>query len=116
MSISCNWQNAEAGPSSLLTRCSCFFQGLHDLAETLRHVFLMFPQFCFGNGLIELSQHQALMGFLKAYGVVYPDTTFELDRISSKLLGLFAQGTFFFSLRLMVDDGTIQKAWYKILE
>ncbi|XP_015279544.1 PREDICTED: ATP-binding cassette sub-family A member 12 [Gekko japonicus] len=100
----------------LLSQEKATDQGLHDLAETLRHVFLMFPQFCFGSGLIELSQHQALMGFLKAYGVVYPDTTFELDRISAKLLGLFLQGTLFFSVRLLVDDGTIQNVWYKILE
>ncbi|XP_060113052.1 glucosylceramide transporter ABCA12 [Heteronotia binoei] len=100
----------------LLSQEKATDQGLHNLAETLRHVFLMFPQFCFGNGLIELSQHQALMGFLKAYGVVYPDKTFELDRISCKLLGLFLQGTLFFSIRLVVDDGTIQKVWYKILE
>ncbi|XP_048339496.1 glucosylceramide transporter ABCA12 [Sphaerodactylus townsendi] len=100
----------------LLSQEKATDQGLHDLAETLRHVFLMFPQFCFGNGLIELSQHQALMGFLKAYGVVYPDKTFELDRISSKLLGLFLQGTLFFTIRLLVDDGSVQKVWYKILE
>ncbi|XP_061463687.1 glucosylceramide transporter ABCA12 isoform X2 [Rhineura floridana] len=91
-------------------------QALHDLAETLRHIFLMFPQFCFGYGLIELSQYQALMGFLKAYGVIYPDKTFELDRISSKLLGMFVQGTLFFSVRLLVDDGSIQKFWYNTLE
>ncbi|XP_054827532.1 glucosylceramide transporter ABCA12 [Eublepharis macularius] len=100
----------------LLSQEKATDKSLHDLAETLRHVFLMFPQFCFGSGLIELSQHQALMGFLKAYGVVYPDKTFELDRISSKLLGLFLQGTLFFSIRLLVDDGTVQKVWYKILE
>ncbi|XP_008111746.2 glucosylceramide transporter ABCA12 isoform X1 [Anolis carolinensis] len=91
-------------------------QGLLDLAETLRHVFLIFPQFCFGYGLIELSYHEALMGFLKAYGVVCPDRTFDLDRISSKLLGMFIQGTIFFSIRLLIDDGTIHKVWHKILE
>uniref|UniRef100_A0A803TXY9 ATP binding cassette subfamily A member 12 n=1 Tax=Anolis carolinensis TaxID=28377 RepID=A0A803TXY9_ANOCA len=88
-------------------------QGLLDLAETLRHVFLIFPQFCFGYGLIELSYHEALMGFLKAYGVVCPDRTFDLDRISSKLLGMFIQGTIFFSIRLLIDDGTIHKVWLK---
>uniref|UniRef100_K7GAL1 ATP binding cassette subfamily A member 12 n=1 Tax=Pelodiscus sinensis TaxID=13735 RepID=K7GAL1_PELSI len=87
-------------------------QGLHDLAEILRHVFLIFPQFCFGYGLIELSQHQALMGFLKAYGVDYPNKTFELDHISSKLLGMFIQGTIFFAIRLLVRDGMIQKVWF----
>uniref|UniRef100_A0A670I5E3 ATP binding cassette subfamily A member 12 n=1 Tax=Podarcis muralis TaxID=64176 RepID=A0A670I5E3_PODMU len=93
----------------LLSQEKATDQSLHDLAETLRHIYLIFPQFCFGYGLIELSQYQALMGFLKAYGVEYPDRTFELDRISSKLLGLFIQGTILFSIRLLVDDGTIQK-------
>ncbi|XP_066478185.1 glucosylceramide transporter ABCA12 [Tiliqua scincoides] len=100
----------------LLSQEKATDQGLHDLAETLRHVFLMFPQFCFGYGLIELSQYQAIMGFLEAYGVVYPDKTFELDRTSSKLLGMFVQGTIFFSIRLLIDDGMIQKLWYNVLE
>ncbi|KAM6269041.1 glucosylceramide transporter ABCA12 [Porphyrio hochstetteri] len=91
-------------------------QGLHDLAENLRHAFLLFPQFCFGYGLIELSQDQALLGFLKAYGVDYPDKTFELDKTTSKLFAMFIQGTVFFAIRLTVQDRTIQKVWNNILE
>uniref|UniRef100_A0A8C3T374 ATP binding cassette subfamily A member 12 n=1 Tax=Chelydra serpentina TaxID=8475 RepID=A0A8C3T374_CHESE len=86
----------------LLSQEKATDQGLHDLSEILRHVFLISPQFCFGYGLIELSQHHALMGFLKAYGVDYPDRTFEMDRISSKLLGMFIQGTIFFAIRLLI--------------
>uniref|UniRef100_A0A670YKH3 ATP binding cassette subfamily A member 12 n=1 Tax=Pseudonaja textilis TaxID=8673 RepID=A0A670YKH3_PSETE len=85
----------------LLSQEKATDKALHDLAETLRHIFLIFPQFCFGYGLIELSQYHALMGFLKAYGVVYPDKTFELDRTTSKLLGMFIQGTLFFTVRLL---------------
>uniref|UniRef100_A0A8C3RF33 ATP binding cassette subfamily A member 12 n=1 Tax=Cyanoderma ruficeps TaxID=181631 RepID=A0A8C3RF33_9PASS len=84
----------------LLSQEKATDQGLHDLAENLRHVFLLFPQFCFGYGLIELSQDQALLGFLKAYGVDYPDKTFELDKTTSKLLAMFVQGTVFFAIRL----------------
>uniref|UniRef100_A0A8D2N1N7 ATP binding cassette subfamily A member 12 n=1 Tax=Zonotrichia albicollis TaxID=44394 RepID=A0A8D2N1N7_ZONAL len=83
----------------LLSQEKATDQGLHDLAENLRHVFLLFPQFCFGYGLIELSQDQALLGFLRAYGVDYPDKTFELDKTTSKLLAMFIQGTVFFLLR-----------------
>ncbi|CAM4633927.1 unnamed protein product [Caretta caretta] len=100
----------------LLSQEKATDQGLHDLSEILRHVFLISPQFCFGYSLIELSQHQALMGFLKAYGVDYPDRTFEMDRISSKLLGMFIQGTIFFAIRLLMHDGMIQKVWSSILE
>ncbi|KAI6065336.1 ATP-binding cassette sub-family A member 12 [Aix galericulata] len=91
-------------------------QGLHDLAENLRHVFLLFPQFCFGYGLIELSQDQALLGFLKAYGVDYPDKTFELDKTTSKLFAMFIQGTVFFAIRLTVHDRLIQKVWNNVLQ
>lgn len=93
-----------------------FLQGLHDLAENLRHVFLLFPQFCFGYGLIELSQDQALLGFLKAYGVDYPDKTFELDKTTSKLFAMFIQGTVFFAIRLTVHDRLIQKVWNNVLQ
>ncbi|CAM5090301.1 unnamed protein product [Natator depressus] len=100
----------------LLSQEKATDQGLHDLSEILRHVFLISPQFCFGYSLIELSQHHALMGFLKAYGMDYPDRTFEMDRISSKLLGMFIQGTIFFAIRLLMHDGMIQKVWSSILE
>ncbi|XP_019410082.1 PREDICTED: ATP-binding cassette sub-family A member 12 [Crocodylus porosus] len=91
-------------------------QALYDLSETLRHIFLIFPQFCFGYGLIEMSQMHALLGFLKTYGVDLPDRTFELDMTSSKLLGMLIQGTIFFAIRLWINDGTIQKLWYNVLE
>ncbi|XP_009581458.1 PREDICTED: ATP-binding cassette sub-family A member 12 [Fulmarus glacialis] len=100
----------------LLSQEKATDQGLHDLAENLRHVFLLFPQFCFGYGLIELSQDQALLGFLKAYGVDYPDKTFELDKTTSKLFAMFIQGTVFFAIRLTVHDRMIQRVWNNILE
>uniref|UniRef100_A0A669QJ45 ATP binding cassette subfamily A member 12 n=1 Tax=Phasianus colchicus TaxID=9054 RepID=A0A669QJ45_PHACC len=92
------------GINTIITHSVVFLlsqeKGLRDLAENLRHAFLLFPQFCFGYGLIELSQDQALLGFLKAYGVDYPDKTFELDKTTSKLLAMFIQGTVFFAIRL----------------
>ncbi|XP_065493613.1 glucosylceramide transporter ABCA12 [Caloenas nicobarica] len=100
----------------LLSQEKATDQGLRDLAENLRHVFLLFPQFCFGYGLIELSQDQALLGFLRAYGVDYPDKTFELDKTTSKLFAMFIQGTVFFAIRLAVQDRMIQRVWNNILE
>uniref|UniRef100_A0A8C0HN55 ATP binding cassette subfamily A member 12 n=1 Tax=Buteo japonicus TaxID=224669 RepID=A0A8C0HN55_9AVES len=86
----------------LLSQEKATDQGLRDLAENLRHVFLLFPQFCFGYGLIELSQDQALLGFLKAYGVDYPNKTFELDKTTSKLFAMFIQGTMFFAIQYLL--------------
>ncbi|XP_072787969.1 glucosylceramide transporter ABCA12 [Taeniopygia guttata] len=100
----------------LLSQEKATDQGLRDLAENLRHAFLLFPQFCFGYGLIELSQDQALLGFLRAYGVDYPDKTFELDKTTSKLLAMFIQGTVFFAIRLTVHDRMVQRVWNNVLE
>ncbi|GAB0191806.1 glucosylceramide transporter ABCA12 [Grus japonensis] len=61
-------------------------------------------------------QDQALLGFLKAYGVDYPDKTFELDKTTSKLFAMFIQGTVFFAIRLTVHDRMIQRVWNNILE
>uniref|UniRef100_A0A669QFQ1 ATP binding cassette subfamily A member 12 n=1 Tax=Phasianus colchicus TaxID=9054 RepID=A0A669QFQ1_PHACC len=105
------------GINTIITHSVVFLlsqeKGLRDLAENLRHAFLLFPQFCFGYGLIELSQDQALLGFLKAYGVDYPDKTFELDKTTSKLLAMFIQGTVFFAippllLSVTEEDGDVQ--------
>ncbi|MBW01874.1 ATP-binding cassette sub-family A member 12, partial [Eschrichtius robustus] len=54
---------------------------LELISETLKRIFLIFPQFCFGYGLIELSQQQSVLDFLKAYGVEYPSETFEMDKL-----------------------------------
>lgn len=82
---------------------------LELISETLKRIFLIFPQFCFGYGLIELSQQQSVLDFLKAYGVEYPSETFEMDKLGAMFVALVAQGTMFFLLRLLINEWLIKK-------
>nr|XP_045723416.1 glucosylceramide transporter ABCA12 [Mirounga angustirostris] len=84
-------------------------QTLELISETLKRIFLIFPQFCFGYGLIELSQQQSVLDFLKAYGVEYPSETFEMDKLGAMFVALVSQGTMFFSLRLLINEWLIKK-------
>ncbi|XP_036175417.1 ATP-binding cassette sub-family A member 12 isoform X1 [Myotis myotis] len=82
---------------------------LELISETLKRIFLIFPQFCFGYGLIELSQQQSVLDFLKAYGVEYPSETFEMDKLGAMFVALVAQGTMFFFLRLLINEWLIKQ-------
>ncbi|OWK12873.1 ABCA12, partial [Cervus elaphus hippelaphus] len=82
---------------------------LELISETLKRIFLIFPQFCFGYGLIELSQQQSVLDFLKAYGVEYPSETFEMDKLGAMFVALVSQGTMFFFLRLLINEWLINK-------
>ncbi|XP_053453780.1 glucosylceramide transporter ABCA12 [Nycticebus coucang] len=82
---------------------------LELISETLKRIFLIFPQFCFGYGLIELSQQQSVLDFLKAYGVEYPSETFEMNKLGAMFVALVAQGTVFFLLRLLINEWLIKK-------
>ncbi|XP_037705635.1 ATP-binding cassette sub-family A member 12 [Choloepus didactylus] len=82
---------------------------LELISETLKRIFLIFPQFCFGYGLIELSQQQSVLDFLKAYGVEYPSETFEMDKLGAMFVALVSQGTMFFCLRLLINEWLIKK-------
>lgn len=88
---------------------SLLFQTLELISETLKRIFLIFPQFCFGYGLIELSQQQSVLDFLKAYGVEYPNETFEMDKLGAMFVALVSQGTMFFFLRLLINEWLINK-------
>uniref|UniRef100_G1R6H3 ATP binding cassette subfamily A member 12 n=1 Tax=Nomascus leucogenys TaxID=61853 RepID=G1R6H3_NOMLE len=82
---------------------------LELISETLKRIFLIFPQFCFGYGLIELSQQQSVLDFLKAYGVEYPNETFEMNKLGAMFVALVSQGTMFFFLRLLINESLIKK-------
>uniref|UniRef100_A0A8C5V2F7 ATP binding cassette subfamily A member 12 n=1 Tax=Microcebus murinus TaxID=30608 RepID=A0A8C5V2F7_MICMU len=82
---------------------------LELISETLKRIFLIFPQFCFGYGLIELSQQQSVLDFLKAYGVEYPSETFEMNKLGAMFVALVSQGTMFFLLRLLINESLIKK-------
>ncbi|KAG9477530.1 hypothetical protein GDO78_002762, partial [Eleutherodactylus coqui] len=83
------------------------FQSLNYTYDTLINVFKIFPQFCFGYGLIVLSQQQAIKDQLKIYGNYEKVDVFSMDILGYMYVAMVVQGTFCFILRLLINDGII---------
>ncbi|XP_069472035.1 glucosylceramide transporter ABCA12 isoform X2 [Ambystoma mexicanum] len=81
---------------------------LRNISFALESVFKIFPQFCFGYGLIELSKQQVIADSYSAYGYNYPISVFDMDILGWMFVSLAGQGVFFFGLRLLSLNSVFQ--------
>uniref|UniRef100_A0A4W4HCX6 ATP-binding cassette, sub-family A (ABC1), member 12 n=1 Tax=Electrophorus electricus TaxID=8005 RepID=A0A4W4HCX6_ELEEL len=72
-------------------------------------VFLIFPQFSFGNGLVELARVDMQRQILSAYGVDAYKDPFGMDVLGWMLVSLFLQGFVCFTLRLLLNRWLLQR-------
>ncbi|KAM9343222.1 glucosylceramide transporter ABCA12 isoform 2-T2 [Pholidichthys leucotaenia] len=80
-----------------------------QLFHSLSHIFLIFPQFNFGNGLLELARMNIDVQILSGYGVDAYKNPFSTDCLGWMLLSSFIQGVLFFTLRLLLNRSLIRK-------
>ncbi|XP_069839304.1 glucosylceramide transporter ABCA12 isoform X2 [Dendropsophus ebraccatus] len=83
------------------------YQSLTNTYSTLINVFKVFPQFCFGYGMIQLSQQQALQNQFQVFGDYEQPNVFGMDILGYMYVAMAVQGTFCFILRLLINDGII---------
>ncbi|XP_029463774.1 ATP-binding cassette sub-family A member 12 [Rhinatrema bivittatum] len=83
-------------------------KNLQNTITTLKNVFKIFPQFCFGYGLIELSQQQTIMDSYKLYGINYKIMTLEMDIVGWNLVAMAIEGTLCLVLRLLINEVLFQ--------
>ncbi|GAA6090762.1 uncharacterized protein abca12 [Tachysurus ichikawai] len=77
--------------------------------RTLSKIFLVFPQFSFGNGLMELARVDLQVQILSTYGVDAYKNPFSMDVLGWMLVSLFLQGFICFSLRLLMNKSLFRK-------
>lgn len=77
--------------------------------QTLSNVFLIFPQFSFGNGLMELAREDMQVQVLSVFGVDAYKNPFSMDVLGWMFISLFLQGLFFFTLRLLLNKWLLRK-------
>nr|XP_033802042.1 ATP-binding cassette sub-family A member 12 isoform X2 [Geotrypetes seraphini] len=83
-------------------------ENLEILIRIMKNVFRIFPQFCFGYGLIELSQQQGIGDLYTLYGIDYKIVTLNMDIVGWLLVAMAIQGTVFFALRLLINETLFQ--------
>ncbi|KAL2081579.1 hypothetical protein ACEWY4_023432 [Coilia grayii] len=84
-------------------------ESIQAVYQTLSRVFLVFPQFSFGNGLMELARVDMQVQILKVYGVDAYKDPFGTDMLGWMFLSLVLQGLLAFTLRLLLNKWLMRK-------
>ncbi|PIO37988.1 hypothetical protein AB205_0026760, partial [Aquarana catesbeiana] len=92
------------------------YQSLNTTYNVLTNFFKVFPQFCFGYGLIELAQQQAIQDQYAVFGSSNEVNIFDLDVLGYMFVAMTVQGTFCFLLRLLINDGIIYSVSNQLLQ
>lgn len=77
--------------------------------KILSNVFLVFPQFSFGNGLMELARVDLQVQILSSYGVDAYKNPYSMDVLGWMFTSLFLHGFICFTLRLLINKWLLRK-------
>ncbi|XP_067300426.1 uncharacterized protein abca12 isoform X2 [Pseudorasbora parva] len=84
-------------------------QSIQNVYRTMSNIFLVFPQFSFGNGLMELTRLDMQVQILSAFGVDAYKNPFTMDVLGWMFISMFLQGSICFILRLLLNKSLIRK-------
>uniref|UniRef100_UPI003AAEC31A uncharacterized protein abca12 n=1 Tax=Centroberyx gerrardi TaxID=166262 RepID=UPI003AAEC31A len=90
-------------------------EAIQEIFRKLSHAFLIFPQFSFGNGLMELARVNMEVQILSGYGIDAYKNPFSTDTLGWMFISSFLQGLFFFSLRLLLNKWLLRKVRHLIM-
>uniref|UniRef100_A0A8C5HQW8 ATP-binding cassette, sub-family A (ABC1), member 12 n=1 Tax=Gouania willdenowi TaxID=441366 RepID=A0A8C5HQW8_GOUWI len=77
--------------------------------RSLCHAFLIFPQFNFGHGLMQLARNNIEVQLLSGYGIDAYKDPFSTEALGLMFISSLIQGLVFFSLRLLLNKFLIRK-------
>nr|XP_046260291.1 glucosylceramide transporter ABCA12 [Scatophagus argus] len=87
---------------------------IRDIFKKLSHAFLVFPQFSFGNGMMQLARMNIEVQILSGYGIDAYKNPFSLDALGWMFISSFLQGLVFFTLRLLLNKFLLRKVRHLI--
>ncbi|XP_044072836.1 LOW QUALITY PROTEIN: glucosylceramide transporter ABCA12 [Siniperca chuatsi] len=87
---------------------------IQGIFKKLSHAFLIFPQFNFGNGMIQLARMNIEVQILSGYGIDTYQNPFSTDALGWMFISSFIQGLVFFSLRLLLNKSLMRKVSHLI--
>ncbi|XP_077071802.1 uncharacterized protein abca12 [Siphateles boraxobius] len=82
---------------------------IQNVYRTMSNIFLVFPQFSFGNGLMELTRVDMQVQILSAFGVDAYKNPFRMDVLGWMYISMFLQGFICFTLRLLLNKTLLRK-------
>lgn len=85
------------------------FKSFQYIYNILKWTFIIFPQFCLGQGLIELSYNQIKFDLTSNFGIDSYVSPFEMNFLGWIFLEMALQGTVLLLLRLFFHWDLLQK-------
>ncbi|XP_045876226.1 ATP-binding cassette sub-family A member 13 [Meles meles] len=84
-------------------------QNLQNIYDILKWVFTIFPQFCLGQGLIELCYNQIKYDLTHNFGIDSYMSPFEMNFLGWIFVQLASQGTVLLLLRIVLHRDLLQR-------
>uniref|UniRef100_A0A667GF24 ABC transporter domain-containing protein n=1 Tax=Lynx canadensis TaxID=61383 RepID=A0A667GF24_LYNCA len=91
-------------------------QSLQNIYDVLKWVFTVFPQFCLGQGLIELCYNQIKYDLTHSFGVDSYVSPFEMNFLGWTFVQLASQGTVLLILRVLLHWDLLQRPRYAAIQ
>uniref|UniRef100_A0A8D0FS86 ATP binding cassette subfamily A member 13 n=1 Tax=Strix occidentalis caurina TaxID=311401 RepID=A0A8D0FS86_STROC len=85
-------------------------QSFQNIYNILKWAFIVFPQFCLGQGLIELSYNQIKFDLTSNFGIDSYVSPFEMNFLGWIFVEMALQGTLLLLLRLFLHWDLLQKS------
>uniref|UniRef100_M3ZKD5 P-type phospholipid transporter n=1 Tax=Xiphophorus maculatus TaxID=8083 RepID=M3ZKD5_XIPMA len=76
---------------------------LNEVNKILKKVFLIFPHFCLGRGLIDMAKNQALADAFQRLGSKPTLDPFQWDFVGKNLFAMAAEGVIFFIFTILLQ-------------
>ncbi|XP_077392009.1 uncharacterized protein abca12 isoform X2 [Festucalex cinctus] len=90
-------------------------KNIQNIFRILSDVFLIFPQFNFGNGLMKLARMNVEVQILSGYGIDAYKNPFSTEALGWMFISSIVQGVVFFTLRLLLNTFLIRNVRHLIL-
>ncbi|XP_017279339.1 ATP-binding cassette sub-family A member 12 [Kryptolebias marmoratus] len=87
---------------------------IQEIFSKLCNAFLIFPQFNFGNGLIQLARSNIEVQILSGYGVDAYKDPYSTEVLGWMFISSIIQGIVFFTLRLLLNKAVMRKVRHLI--
>ncbi|XP_041074940.1 phospholipid-transporting ATPase ABCA1-like [Polyodon spathula] len=75
----------------------------NSVNDILKSVFLIFPHFCLGRGLIDMVKNQAMADALERFGENRFRSPFSWDMVGRNLFAMAVQGAVFFCITVLIQ-------------
>uniref|UniRef100_A0A8C6UK25 ABC transporter domain-containing protein n=1 Tax=Neogobius melanostomus TaxID=47308 RepID=A0A8C6UK25_9GOBI len=87
-------------------------QHLNEVNRILKKVFLIFPHFCLGRGLIDMAKNQAMADAFQRLGTCPRLDPLEWDFVGKNLFAMAAEGVIFFVFTILLQYKFFMPWWW----